>query len=161
MSPTAEKLAVTLGLQPHPEGGWFRETYRAEETVETARGTRAAATAILFLVTSSSISRLHRLASDELWIHQSGLPLELVTLTPSGELETRVLGPDLPQALVRAYGWQAARVTGGLDLPPAQAWALVSCVVSPGFDFVDFELADRQALQAEFPRHAGIIGQLT
>ncbi len=72
-----------------------------------------------------------------------------------------MLGPDLPQALVRAYRWQAARVTGGLDLPPSQAWALVSCVVSPGFDFVDFELADRQALQAEFPRHAGIIGQLT
>ncbi len=84
MSPTAETLAVTLGLQPHPEGGWFRETYRAEETVETARGTRAAATAILFLVTSSSTSRLHRLASDELWIHQGGLPLELVTLTPVG-----------------------------------------------------------------------------
>ena len=161
MSPTAEQLAATLGLQPHPEGGWFRETYRAEETVETTRGARAAATAILFLVTAASPSRFHRLASDELWIHQGGLPLELATLTPAGELETRVLGPDLPQALVPARRWQAARVTDGLDLPPCQAWALVSCVVSPGFDFVDFELADRVALQAAFPQHAGLIGQLT
>jgi predicted cupin superfamily sugar epimerase len=161
VNPTAEQLAATLGLQPHPEGGWFRETYRAEETVETARGARAAETAILFLVTAASPSRFHRLASDELWIHQGGLPLELAILTPAGELETRVLGPDLPRALVRAHTWQAARVAGGFDLPPSQAWAFVSCVVSPGFDFVDFELADRAALQAAFPQHAGLIGQLT
>ncbi len=79
-SPAAARLASVLGLEPHPEGGWFRETYRAAREVETARGPRPASTAILFLVTPGSPSRFHRLASDELWVFQGGDPLELVTL---------------------------------------------------------------------------------
>src|SRR5512141_584368 len=79
MRPTAAQLAASLGLEPHPEGGYYLETYRAAQTLRTPRGERPASTAILFLVTAESVSRLHRLSSDELWVHQGGLPLELVT----------------------------------------------------------------------------------
>lgn len=189
MISTAAELAATLGLAPHPEGGFFRETYRAAEIVITPRGERAASTAILFLVTAAAISHLHRLSSDELWVFQGGLPLELVTLATDGELETRLLGdlvdspptptptagphePDsagaveaastwLPQALVPAGSWQGARLAGGPHLPASRAWALVSCIVSPGFEYEDFELGERHALLAAFPEHAEIVTAFT
>ena len=182
-------MAASLGLEPHPEGGYYLETYRATQTLPTPSGERPASTAILFLVTAESVSRLHRLSSDELWVYQGGLPLELVTIAPDGELRRRVLGdleelvrsrvhehpptvefpvglPEgaldwLPQALVPAGSWQGARLAGGPHLPAQYAWALVSCVVTPGFDFADFELADSDALLAQFPQHAELIGELT
>jgi predicted cupin superfamily sugar epimerase len=187
MRPTAAELAATLGLEPHPEGGFFRETYRAAETVVTPRGERAASTAILFLVTAAAISHLHRLSSDELWVFQGGQPLELVTLAPGGELETRVLGDLeesartpaggrdetdpasateagpawLPQALAPAGSWQGARLAGGPHLPASRAWALVSCIVSPGFEDEDFELGERDALLVAYPKHAEIVTAFT
>ncbi len=182
-------MAASLGLQPHPEGGYYLETYRATATLSTPRGERPASTAIIFLVTAESVSRLHRLGSDELWIYQGGLPLELVTLSPEGVLETRVLGDleeivrsrdhgappteDFPvglpagseewllQALVPAGSWQGARIAGGPHLPADYAWAVVSCVVTPGFDYADFELGDRGTLVAAYPDHAEVIGALT
>jgi predicted cupin superfamily sugar epimerase len=182
-------MAASLGLEAHPEGGYYLETYRAARTLRTPRGERPACTAILFLVTSESVSRLHRLAGDELWVYQGGLPLELVTIAPTGGLRRRVLsdleavvrgrdrqsacagsrleaepaGPPawVPQALVPAGSWQGARLAGGPHLPPDRAWALVSCVVTPGFDFVDFELGDRDALLAAHPVHADLIRELT
>jgi len=173
MRSTAAKLAATLGLAPHPEGGFFRETYRAAETVITPRGERAASTAILFLVTAAAISHLHRLSSDELWVFQGGLPLEVVTLSPDGELGVHLLGDPTggareadavvatPQALVPAGSWQGARLEGGPHLPASHAWALVSCVVSPGFEYEDFELGSRDALLAAFPEHAEIVSAFT
>jgi predicted cupin superfamily sugar epimerase len=189
MRPTAAQMAASLGLQPHPEGGFYLETYRAACTLQTPRGERPASTAIVFLVTAGSVSRLHRLASDELWVFQGGLPLELVAIAPDGGLQRRVLGdleeivrsrapggepagespvtlPEgsadwLSQALVPAGSWQGARLAGGPHLPAERAWALVSCVVTPGFDFADFELGERGALLAEFPHHADLIGELT
>jgi predicted cupin superfamily sugar epimerase len=162
MRPTAEQMAASLGLAPHPEGGYYLETYRAAQTLRTPRGERPASTAILFLVTAESVSRLHRLGSDELWVYQGGLPLELVTIAPDWDVQRRVLALDgLPQALVPAGSWQGARLAGGPHLPAKYAWALVSCVVTPGFDFADFELADRDALLARLPQHAGLIGELT
>ncbi len=189
MRPTAAQMAASLGLEPHPEGGHYLETYRAAQKLRTPRGERVASSAILFLITETSVSRLHRLSSDELWVFQGGLPLEIVTIAPDGELRRRVLGdlegiargwapgqeqaaespvtvPEgslgwLPQALVPAGSWQGARLAGGPHLPAEYAWALVSCVVTPGFDFADFELGERQALLAEFPAHAGLIRELT
>jgi uncharacterized protein len=166
MRPTAEQMAVSLGLAPHPEGGYFLETYRAEQTLLTSRGERPASTAILFLITEASVSRLHRLASDELWVYQGGEPLELVTIAPDGALLRRVLGDLegrglLPQALVRACCWQGARLAGGSHVPAERAWALVSCVVTPGFDYSDFELGEREALLAAYPHHRALIEQLT
>jgi hypothetical protein len=173
MRPTVEEMAAQLGLVPHPEGGRFRETYRAVETVETARGTRAASTAILFLVPVSSPSRFHRLASDELWVFQGGLPLELITLDAEGEAHVRLLGDPassravLPQALVPAGAWQAARVAAGEAAvsgegsPSEHAWSLVSCIVTPGFAYDDFELAFRDELLRLVPGKAELINQLT
>lgn len=189
MRPTAAHVADSLGLEPHPEGGYYLETYRAAQALQTPRGERPACTAIIFLVTEDSASRLHRLSSDELWVYQGGLPLELVTIAPDGELERRVLGdlaeiapryegdrepagdvsPRLPQgshdwlaqALVPAGSWQGARLAGGPHLPAGHAWALVSCVVTPGFDFEDFEMGERDALLAVHPEHAELIRELT
>jgi uncharacterized protein len=193
MRPTAEQMAASLGLQPHPEGGFYLETYRAAQALQTPRGERPASTAIIFLITAESVSRLHRLASDELWVYQGGLPLELVTIAPAGEMQRHVLGdvgdaaadgasaggrtPDpgwagiedvgsdvgaaLPQALVPAGSWQGARLAGGPHLPADRAWSLVGCIVTPGFDFADFEMADRDALLAHWPVHAELIRELT
>ncbi|MFF2084562.1 cupin domain-containing protein [Nocardia sp. NPDC058176] len=133
--------AATLGLRPHPEGGWFRETWRSPITFtpEGYPGERAAATGILFLLPPQEHSIWHAVRSDELWLWHRGGPLEL-TLggdgdTP-GSAETTVLGPDLDnghhvQYLVPAGSWQAAR-------PGTDEEVLVSCVVAPGFDFADF-----------------------
>ena len=189
MRPRARDLAATLGLQPHPEGGFFLETYRAGETVATPHGDRPLSTAILFLVTAESISHLHRLRSDELWVFQGGLPLELVTVAGDGMSQTCVLGeveesgssrdlavpPSggtpiglprgagewLPQALVPAGCWQGARLAGGPHLPADYAWALVSCIVTPGFSYEDFELGEREALLAAHPQHAELIRDFT
>ncbi len=170
MRPTVEELVSAIGLELHSEGGVFRETYRAEEVVETPRGRRAACTAILFLVTAAVISRLHRLSSDELWVFQGGLPLEFVTLGQGGESARHVLGdaaePDsrggtadrssggmAPQVLVPAGYWQGARLADGVHLPTERAWSLVSCVVTPGFEYEDFELGRREALLDALPQH--------
>jgi predicted cupin superfamily sugar epimerase len=163
----ADRIAADLGLEPHPEGGYFRETYRAAENVATPRGLRSLATAIFFLVTADGPSRFHRLASDELWLHDGGARLELLTLMPDGGAERVVLagagrlssGEEVtPQAIVPAGAWQAARVLpseGGVD------WTLVTCVVTPGFDYADFELADAAELVVAYPEQAEVIGALT
>jgi len=134
-SSTAAAIIDRLGLEPHPEGGWFRETWR--EAV--APGERASATAIHFLLEAEQRSHWHRVDAAELWLWHAGSALAL-SLSPvsQGPVRTVPLGPDVlsgeqPQALVPAGHWQAAEPLGG--------WALVSCVVSPGFEFAGFELA--------------------
>lgn len=138
-------LVATLGLQAHPEGGWYRQTWRSGVSVEPAGypGPRAAATGIHFLLAAGEASRWHRVRSDELWLWQGLGPLRL-WLGGSGEAPApgtdAVVGPDPTagqalQALVPAGVWQAAE-------PVTEAGALVACVVAPGFDFADFELAD-------------------
>ncbi|MGH3658486.1 MAG: cupin domain-containing protein [Micromonosporaceae bacterium] len=135
--------AEALDLLPHPEGGWFRETWRSDVTFTPPGydGPRATATGIYFLLAPGEESRWHVVRSDEVWLHHSGGPLELI-LGGDGDLpgpETvSVLGDDLaagqqPQLRVPAGIWQAAR-----PADPAAAPTLVSCVVSPGFDFTDF-----------------------
>lgn len=172
MRPTAEELAAELELQPHPEGGFYRETYRATETIPTARGARVASTAILFLLTPSSPSRFHRLRSDELWVFQVGSPLELVTIDAVGDLQTLILGRPsgagaTPLGVVRAGVWQAARVAAAETAGPVDPsrrgsrWSLVTCVVTPGFDFADFELGRRDELTRLSPGHADLIAALT
>ena len=134
---TRPPLAEQFDLQPHPEGGWYRETFRS--ATETAfpgyAGPRATATAIYFLLQPGESSAWHVVASDELWLWHAGV-LELI-LGGDGddpvEGERVLLGPTRPQALVPAGEWQAARPVG--DEP-----VLVSCVVSPGFDYADFRL---------------------
>jgi uncharacterized protein len=137
-------LAQQLDLSPHPEGGWYRQTWRAPASFvpDGYPGPRDAATAIYFALHAGEESRWHVVRSDELWLWHSGGPLEL-RLGGHSEMpvavETVVLGADLaagqrPQALVPGGVWQYA-------VPQTDAPALVTCVVSPGFDFADFRLA--------------------
>jgi predicted cupin superfamily sugar epimerase len=131
-------LAETFDLQPHPEGGWFRETFRSATTIkpEGYAGERSAATAILFLLQPGEESGWHVVRSDELWFWHSGGPLHLRlggAADDPADVGVVVLGPAVPQALVPAGHWQSAA-------PASPEPVLVSCVVSPGFDFADFRL---------------------
>ncbi|WP_020523952.1 cupin domain-containing protein [Catelliglobosispora koreensis] len=140
------ELAKLLGMQRHPEGGWFAETWRSCTTFQPGGydGPRASASAIYFLLCPGEVSRWHLVRSDELWLWHRGGPLELV-LGGSGDRPAETpevirLGPGVesgerPQALVPAGVWQAAR-------PAGDAEVLVSCIVAPGFEYSDFRLID-------------------
>jgi predicted cupin superfamily sugar epimerase len=162
LSMHADALALVnaLGLAPHPEGGFYRETWRSPLVLnELGRGTRAASTAIYFLLPAGTFSAFHRVASDEAWHHYDGDPLDLHVLDPNGAHSVRVLGRDFargetPQHVVAAGAWQAA-------VPRGERYALVGCTVSPGFDFADFEMPPRAELVARFPEHAELLARLT
>ncbi len=166
----AEEIVQALALAPHPEGGFYRETYRAPLTLphpsiaSTHGGDRSACTAIYFLVPRGSFSALHRIASDEVWHFYAGAPLEIVEIAPDGVLRGTTLGDDLvhgerPQHVVPRGAWFGSRVREGSDA--RGNFALVGCTVAPGFDFADFELAARDELSARFPEHAALIAALT
>jgi len=151
-----------LQLAPHPEGGWFRETYRAAEAIDAAAlpprfgGGRSLSTAIHFLLEAGQCSHLHRIKADEVWHFYAGDPLTVVEIDPAGELRTTRLGGGLAyQHVVPAGVWFGAMPAEG------SRFSLVGCTVAPGFDFADFELAERDALLAEYPRHEGWIRRLT
>lgn len=155
-----------LGLQPHPEGGHYRETYRADGQIPAAGmpvnfdGSRAYSTAIYFLLQGHEISHLHRLKADELWHYHTGATLTLHLLDPrNGHRQIR-LGNDPGtgscfQACIPAGTWFGAVV----DDPAS--FTLAGCTVAPGFDFADFEIGQRLALQRQFPRNTEIIAALT
>ncbi|HEY4375944.1 MAG TPA: cupin domain-containing protein [Acidimicrobiales bacterium] len=130
----ADDVIARLHLQPHPEGGWYRELWRDEP----GDGTRGAGTAIHFLLPAGERSHWHRVDATEIWHHYAGAPLVLAVAAPDGALTEVVLGDDLlaeqqPQGIVPPHAWQAAWSTG--------AWTLVGCTVAPAFDFAGFELA--------------------
>ena len=163
---TVPELIRHYGLQPHPEGGWYRELHRSASRVRRADGLeRSGLTTILFLLSAGVVSSWHRVTgADESWHHAGGAPLELLCLSPRGEslqrhrlaaVESALARPSgsapelstpdrLPQpvAIVPAGWWQAARSLGD--------WSLVSCCVGPGFDFADFSLL-RDRPQGEWP----------
>lgn len=153
-------LVKTLNLLPHPEGGFYKETFRSIESIETEQGQRNLCTSIFFLLTSENVSRFHRIKSDELWFFHEGSPLTVHTLGESG-YESLSLGlPDsssdcLPQQLVKANSIFGSTV----DQP--ESYSLVSCVVTPGFDFRDFELFSLKNLLLQFPENEEIIRRLT
>lgn len=131
-SSTADDIIAALGLAPHPEGGWYRETFRADGDG------RSAVTAIYFLLKAGEASHWHRVDADELWCWHAGSPLLLGIAPVDGPADWHCLGPDIlagaaPQLVVPAGQWQAARADAG--------WALVSCIVAPGFEFAGFTLA--------------------
>ena len=145
-------------LDPHPEGGWFREFHRSDRSVDPLAGypgERAAVTAIYFLLTKETFSAFHRLRSDEIWIHLAGAPLSLVLLDPGARILRLAAAADggPPALVVPAGTLQAARTDG--------AYALAACVVAPGFDYADFEMPPREALLREYPGHADLIRALT
>jgi uncharacterized protein len=160
--PTAAEWIRVLGLVPHPEGGHYRETYRAASTF-TPPGfaePRALSTAIYFLLQAGEVSALHRLRSDEVWHFHTGSTLLVIELTAAGALLEHRLGLDVEsgeqlQVVIPAGSWFGARVAGGAG------FTLVGCTVAPGFDFADFELAGRDALEARYGRHRETIAAFT
>jgi len=133
---TADDVIALLGLEPHPEGGFYRETFRDTRTVPEHR---AASSAIYFLLPRGQRSRWHRVDAAELWHWYAGAPLELTVVGVAGERTSRRLGPDLaagerPQGVVPASHWQSAVSLGD--------WTLVGCTVAPAFLFSHFEVID-------------------
>ncbi len=129
---TAQEIIDHLNLQKHPEGGWYRETWRAQNEG------RATGTCIYFLLEAKESSHWHRVDATEIWLYHAGAPLILsISETDQGPATDHLLSPDLskgaPQLIVPANHWQAARTTGD--------YTLVSCTVSPGFEFEGFDLA--------------------
>jgi predicted cupin superfamily sugar epimerase len=155
-----QEVIQRLGLKPHPEGGYYAETFRSLESVMLSDGRqRSASTAIYFLLPEGAFSALHRVAADECWHHYGGAPLELVMISPQGSLERVIIGLDLkagqcPQHVVPSGWWQATKPLDGGS-------ALAGCTVAPGFDFADFEMPSRSVLLALFPTHAAVILEFT
>ena len=139
MSDSAQNLIEQLGLAAHPEGGWYRETWRGAAGLDG----RATGTAIIFLLKAGEASHWHTVDAAELWLWQAGDPIELrLVAGDAGPVRSVVLGADLAagqqlQGLVAPHEWQAARPHGA----PVHGYSLVSCVVMPGFDFAGFTLA--------------------
>jgi len=147
---SAEKIVAELGLQPHPEGGHYREVYRAAQKVVTPHGPRSASTAIYFLLAKGQVSRLHRIKSDELWHHYAGGTLHIHDLSPDGTYTLHRLGTDVArgeqlQVCVPAGHWFGAAPA------PESEFVLSGCTVAPGFEFSDLEFADRDAIVALHP----------
>ncbi len=161
----AEQWIERLSLQPHPEGGHYRQTYHAplvlpHSALPGYAGDRAASTAIYFLLAGDQFSALHRLRSDEVWHFYAGSALVVQVIEPHGVYSEILLGnnPDAGehfQAVVPAGCWF------GSSLRHPNAYALVGCTVAPGFDFADFEMAQRDDLTARYPQHRAIIERLT
>jgi len=161
---TAEEWAKALSLVPHPEGGWYRETWRAAESIPHGalpagfKGDRSAGTCIYFLLRGGFPSHLHRIASDEIWHWYQGAPISVHVLEPDGTYRELSIGQDPSagqafQAVVPAGAWFGAESRG--------EWSLCGCTVSPGFDFADFELADRETMLVAFPDQKELIERLT
>ncbi|MDO9377172.1 MAG: cupin domain-containing protein [Ferruginibacter sp.] len=162
-TPTLVKdLVARFNLLPHPEGGYYRENYRAIETIprialpKRYKGDRHYSTAIYFLLEQGNYSAFHRIQSDECWHFYAGDCLLIHVIHLNGRLETIRLGADFNQgevfqAVVPAGVWFASEPATGSE------YALVGCTVAPGFDFSEFELADREQLSKQYPQHHTLI----
>ena len=149
-----------LQLQPHPEGGFYAETYKSSAFTLNQNGEkRNLSTAIYFLLHDTNKSNFHRIQSDELWFFHQGEPLEIV-FVKEGVLNSIILGNsfengEVPQATIPSNTWFASSVK------QRKGYSFVSCTVAPGFDFADFELASRENLLEEFPHLKEVIHKLT
>lgn len=148
----------TLQLQPHPEGGFYKETYRAEGVIADLQ--RNYATAIYFLLLEDAFSAFHRIQSDEMWHFYAGHAIHIYVIDTEGKLKVHQLGNHYAQGeqfqvVVPGGCWFASRMA------QPHTYGLVGCTVAPGFDFRDFEMAHRHTLTAMYPQHAEIIRELT
>ena len=165
MKPRVAQLIKALNLTPHPEGGHYRETYKSGLTFDAAAespafsGRRSCGAAIYFLLADEEVSHLHRIKADELWHFYEGAPLTVHVIHPDGTLEQILLGPDTLkgerfQAMVPAGCWFGASLSQG-------GHALVGCTTHPGFEFEDFQMAERDSLLRQWPEHKETIKKLT
>lgn len=172
---TAEYWIKRLRLRPHPEGGYYRETYRSPEIIVKAHlpkrynGKRSFATAIYFLLCGDQFSAFHRLKSDEIWHFYEGAPVSIFIIEKNGRLTTAQLGlnadeGERPQHIIWAGAWFAAALVKQNPKSKIQnqkLYALIGCTVAPGFDFADFEMGNCGKLCRLFPKHNALIERLT
>ena len=159
MESKSTQIIQSLDLIPHPEGGFYKETYRSDEKVEIDGKTKSASTAIYYLLESGDFSGFHRISHDELWHFYEGDPV-IIHQFYQGKYEVLKVGDGemsghKPQVVVPGGAWFAS------ELAPGGEYCLAGCTVAPGFDFDDFELAKRDELIAEFPDHKELITRLT
>ncbi|MDP2599522.1 MAG: cupin domain-containing protein [Deltaproteobacteria bacterium] len=153
---TVEELVKTFGLLPHPEGGFFKETYRDARKIEKEalpekfKGDRNISTAIYFLLPKGTKSRLHRIHADEVWHFYLGGSLTIVQIAPDGKMEKITLGSDVNKDEKLQYVVPAGYWFGAYPNEGGQ-FSLVGCTVSPGFDFADFEMGKREELLKQYP----------
>ncbi len=161
-----DEIIASLNLSPHPEGGYYRETYRSGGSISEnnlppdIKGERNYSTAIYFLLTSDNFSAFHKIKQDEIWHFYEGSPIEIHIISEKGNYSKAVLGLNLsegeaPQIVIPANNWFAANVV------KSNSYTLVGCTVAPGFDFNDFELGEKKKLISQFPRHEKIINKFT
>jgi uncharacterized protein len=161
-----QSIIKQLALQPHPEGGFYRETYRCDESLAADAlpprygKNRSLSTCIYYLLTPGNFSMLHRLRSDEIFHFYLGDPVTMLQLHPDGRGQTIALGQDIAagqqlQVVVPKNLWQ------GMFLNDGGAFALLGTTVAPGFDFDDFEVAPRADLIRQYPAHTALIERLT
>lgn len=163
---TAQQIINQFDLTAHPEGGYFKETYRSHGIIQNEHlspefvGDRNYSTSIYFLLTSEKFSAFHKINQDEIWHFYKGSTLKLHMISPEGDYSFVLIGNNLeqneqPQFVVPAGYWFAAEVEA------ENTYAFSGCTVAPGFDFNDFVLPEREALIALFPQHKAIITKLT
>lgn len=162
---TVPDLVELYDMQPHPEGGYFKETYRAIDSIPGSvlpkhSGDRSYSTGIYFLLPEGSVSKFHRIKSDEMWHFYLGGPLTIVQIDPNGKVEEVVLGTNIKsgqkvQHVVPAGYWFGAYPNPGSD------FSFVGCTVAPGFDFADFEMGERKQLLTQVPQAKEVIEKLT
>jgi len=165
MQYTADYFINKLGLTKHVEGGSFKETYRANLEINKQnlpadfKGNRNISTGIYFLLEHGQFSAFHKIASDEMWHFYYGQTLTVYEIEPDGNLITHKLGTNLEngetfQCVIKAGNWFGSRCE------EPNGFSLVGCTVSPGFDFADFELANKESLTIQYPHLTELIGQM-
>lgn len=154
----AMRLAKKLGLEKHPEGGYFKQTYRSDTTVNVKgyEGPRNIATAIYYMLVGKEFSGFHRIRSDEIWHHYAGGPVTLYAIGSDEKLSRIKIGKrGTPQVVIKADTWFAAALDG------KSSYCLLGCTMSPGFDYSDWELGKRGDLVGTYPKHKKIIERYT
>ncbi len=164
MKNRVDQIIEHFKLEPHPEGGYFKEIFRSQNGADfndenqNIKGFRNYLTGIYFLLTGDSFSAFHRINQDESWHFYLGTAITIYVIEPDGNLITHQLSNELDtefQITIPANHWFAAKV----EAP--ESFAFVGCNVAPGFDFQDFELAERETLTSEYPQHSALIKELT
>ncbi|WP_405205721.1 cupin domain-containing protein [Aquimarina sp. LLG6339-5] len=166
MNKEVEKIVEKLDMKSHPEGGFYKETYRSKGVIpkdvlaEEFSGDRSYCTGIYFLLTSDNFSAFHKIKQDEMWHYYAGSSLYVHVITPEGKYIKYTVGMnldqgELPQLVVPANSWFASSVKDN------EGYSFVGCTVSPGFDFNDFELAERNFLIKLYPDHLETISKYT
>lgn len=154
MQKSASFWIKKLNLLPHPEGGFYAETFRADLEVDSGWGKRSALTSIFYLLEAEDFSGFHRIKSPELWYWHAGETLLIHEIDESGTLKTHKLSAENPFAAIAPKSWFASEVEN------KKGYVLVSCAVAPGFDFTDFEMAKKDALVQEIPQHSVLLSRL-